>query len=398
MFITQRNLPACLFNVLAGTVFFPAICLGTTWFELAGKMASDDNVYAYVIPYYDTYTGIDFKANHKDKLCNTTHYALNYNFNTAFYSKLDEKNYYNHLGGLNLEEDIGETLVATVSTQANLFNYAEGVNSKYDYLLLTTAAALRFYIFAFDFTSVDWGVEYSMYNLPNYNFEEEGWTPSLNFLEEVAEYNGFGTYLTVKQALPYTMDLELTGKIVNQFCSERPLFASAAQNDFLDEYRSDLESTLLLRLTRRLEKSSYVSLTYCSNYLQSNANAQVWDTSAGGVVLEDEYYRRGKTSVIFDSMYVFGQEMSYLRLYLTYRQVAYASRRAQEEDGTLLPDARADDEYSVLVEFNQRLGYVWKTNWVLKLAYQYTQNLTNDYYYNYQREVITLGVSSFLYL
>ncbi|MEW6515881.1 MAG: hypothetical protein AB1439_03100 [candidate division FCPU426 bacterium] len=361
-------------------------------------MASDNNIYSYVIPYADNYAQIDFRANHKDKITRSTHYALNYSLSTAMYDEYKMKNYLNNILGGSLEEDLSDSLVALFNANVNHFDYNDSVNSKYDYLMLTTQAALRFYIFAFDFTSVDWGLEYSMYNLPNYNFEKEGWTPSLSFLEEVAEYNGFGSYLTIKQALPYTLDLELTGKISFQHCPERPLFASATQNDFSSEYRQDLETTLLVKLTKRVTANSFFSLATCFNELQSNANAQVYDTSLGGVILQEEYYRRSKLNVILDSMICFGPENSFFRIYATYRQLTYSNRKAQDAGGNLLPETRADNEYSALVEFNQRLGYLWKFNCLLKLGYQYTQNLTNDYLYNYKRDAVYLGLTSYLYL
>lgn len=371
---------------------------GTAWFELSEKIASDGNVYAYVIPYADNYAQIDLRANLKDKISRSTHYAFNYNLSTAMYDELKEKNYLNNILAGSLEEDLSESLVATFSANVNHFDYSESTNSKYDYLMLTAQAALRFYIFTFEFTSIDLGGEYSLYNLPNYNFEEEGWTPSLSFLEEVAEYNGFGTYLTIKQALPYTLDLEFTGKINFQHCPERPLFASATANDFTDDYRQDLETTLLVKLTKRLSANSFLSVSTCLNELQSNANAQVYDTVLSGVILEEEYYRRSKLNLIFDSMLCFGPENSFFRIYATYRHIAYTGRLAQDADGNMLSETRADREYSALVEFNQRLGYLWKFNCLLKLGYQFTQNLTNEYLYNYKRDVIYLGLTSYLYL
>jgi hypothetical protein len=395
-------------------IFLTNNALATTWFEISGKQNGDDNVYSYVTPYYDNYTALDFKANHKNKLRRTTHYALNYSLNTTMYSELVEKNNTSHRIGLNFEEDVSENMVAMLNTNANIFSYSNTTNARtavsndmYDYIHMTVAAALRLYIFTYDFTSLDFGAEYSLYTLPKFNYETDGFAPSVNFLEEIAEYNGIGGYLTAKQSLPYSLDLELTGKLTNQYCPERPLHETPRWYDsgnnswngtFSSDYRNDLNTNITLKLSRRFTKGTYASLAVCSDGLDSNANTTIWDPSSNAYILADDYYKRNQLCLSLDGMYVFGPESSYIWAYVGYKRVGYPDRRAQDDTGAFYPDTRLDTEYKVTVEFNQRLGYLWKTSWLLKLGYQYVQNESNDYYYKFKREIITLGLSSFLYL
>lgn len=61
---------ATLFFIFYLFLSIPAIAI--TWLELCEKLSSDNNVYSYVVPYYDNYSMTDFKFNHKDKFSAST--------------------------------------------------------------------------------------------------------------------------------------------------------------------------------------------------------------------------------------------------------------------------------------------------------------------------------------
>jgi hypothetical protein len=382
----------------------PSFLSANTWIEISDKFSNDNNVYTFYTPYSDSYQNMDFKINHKDKLNSSTHYSLNYSSCLSLYSQLVNKNTICHNLFASLEEDLNDNLVATFVGQGNLMNYAISTSPNYDYQYADIAASLKFFIFALDFTSIDWGLNYSIYNLPNYNFANQGFTSSLNFLEEVMEYNGFGTYLAIKQALPNSLDLDLEGRMTKKFCPERPLvdrveFIGTTETVYyLAENRSDLDTSLSASLIYNFLKGSYAKLGGSLMQTNSNANAAVRNGATNRMEKISEYYTMQTTSIFINGIYCFGEESSYLWANCAYKKKQYNGRSAQNSSGVLLLEKRADQEINATVEFNQRLGILWGSSWTFKLGYAYSQNSTNDYFFNYTREIIYLGLGAYINL
>jgi hypothetical protein len=375
----------------------PMPARAATWLETSLAGSSDNNIYSYVLPYSDSLSLVELKLNHKNKLTRTTHYLANYFFRDAAYNRWSSKNYLNNSLNLGLEEDLIADLVAGISAQGTYYAYPDNASSKYNYLNWVAAANLRWYTFFMDFTSWEAGVKYQAYTLPNYNFMQEGWTPSLTFMEEVAEYNGTGAYVNIKQGLPWSLDLELGGTWINNVCPERPLYAGAHDRDFTSELRRDQELNLNAALSWRFLKNSNVRLGYGWGSVASNANALVYDAAAGVVELEAGYYDRMNQCVNLGGLYCYGKENSYVRVNTSLTSRTYSGRRAQDAQGRISSANRSDREYNVLVELNQRLGEWLGTQWMLRLGYNYIQSQSNDYYYSYIREVYTLGFVSNFY-
>ena len=389
----------------AGLFLTPVAARASAWMETTLSTLNDNNVFSYVIPYGDNYTQLDFRYNLKDKLSRTTHYSLNYNFRGAVYNRWTTKNYLNHSLNAALEEDLLTSLVGSLSGQGTWYQYPDTTSAKYNYLNFAGNATLRYYLFALQFTSFELGFRYQLYNLPNYNFGTDGWTPSLTFQEEVAEYTGLGATLNLLQALSPALDLEMGGAWSANDCPERPLYAPfAAQSltltaaDFVSERRRDNFLSANAGITWRFSNNSYVKAGTSWSRTLSNANTLTYDLSLRSRNLQDGYYDLQTQGCLASGVYCFGQENSYLRLNLGFNLLAYSQRHPQDSAGAILSGARADRQYNLLLEFNQRLGEWLGTSWLIRVSYNYIQNLSNDYYYQYNREVFMLGLAGNLFL
>ena len=393
-----KDVPVYLLLVMIMILSGVKAVFTAVWSTTSLGVNTDSNVYKYVVPYNDTYSSFDWGINLKDKLTPTTRIFLNYNFKNSFYNTYTVKDYSQHLVRLNIDEDLMRMLVAGLSLQGD--NYVTSF-SKYNYLDLSGKFYLRFFMFFYQHTNIDVGLKAEKFNYYNYNFAQEGWTPSLSYREEVSDYNGLARFISIKQGLPANREMELKFSSEEKKFPERPLYERRG-NEFVftDINREDKETNFYLGASQSFKKNSKVSVGFSILNISSNANTTVYDPSVSGssTSLQEKYYDRKDSSLSCNSLYYYGRENSYLRINLCRTKKDYSHREAQDGFGNWLGKSREDQQFTFFAQINQMLGKIAGLNWILNLGYNYDENDSNDYFYNYINETYSLGLVAYLYL